>query len=232
MNWTQLGKSITIASQRKWTDTTAKTWFKFDFNPATEGFLEVTQGDGNLTIGEPINISTDRSPVILSLPVPLLVSPQSRKLALKSLQKLKISISTLDVEPITINPDLSAVVQAIQTQQSQIDFISNQLTTLLTMPLFQSNPAVQPPKNSVSATIASSTTSVSLLAANDNRKGATIYNRSTATLFIDFDSAATILDCAVAIPPMGYYEVPFGMLTAISGIWDAVNGSAYVRELT
>ena len=85
---------------------------------------------------------------------------------------------------------------------------------------------------STSSTVASATTSTTILAANSNRKGCTIWNDSTATLYIDFDSSCSTSDFAVKISAGGYYEMPFNYTGAISGIWIAANGSALVRELT
>lgn len=101
------------------------------------------------------------------------------------------------------------------------------------MPL--SNPAAPNyPISTVAAstTVASSVTSVAILAANANRKGATIWNASTAILYMDLDAAATATDYAAKLDPGGYYEVPFGFTGAISGIWSAANGSALVREFS
>jgi hypothetical protein len=85
---------------------------------------------------------------------------------------------------------------------------------------------------SASSTIAAATTNNTILAANSNRKGATIWNNSTANLYIDFDSSASASDYAVKISAGGYYEMPFSYTGIISGIWDAANGNALVRELT
>ena len=100
------------------------------------------------------------------------------------------------------------------------------------MPL--TNPTTGQARSSTAAstTVASSATSVSLLAANANRQGATVWNSSTATLFLDFDSAATTADHALKVDPGGYVEVPFGFTGAISGVWSAVNGNALVREFS
>lgn len=97
-----------------------------------------------------------------------------------------------------------------------------------------SNPSVSYPVSTTAAstTVASSTTSVAILAANASRKGATIWNASTATLFMDLDAAASAADYAAKLDPGGYYEVPFGFTGAISGIWSAANGSALIREFS
>ncbi|MCC5641128.1 hypothetical protein LC593_35970 [Nostoc sp. CHAB 5844] len=85
---------------------------------------------------------------------------------------------------------------------------------------------------STPSTVAASITSVTIIAANSTRKGLTIWNKSTANLYIDFDSAASTTDFAVNVAAGGYYEMPFNYTGVISGIWDAANGNALVRELT
>lgn len=85
---------------------------------------------------------------------------------------------------------------------------------------------------STPSTVAASTSSQTIAAANANRKGLTIWNNSTANLYIDFDSAATASDAAVSIAAGGYFEMPFNYTGIISGIWSAANGNALVRELT
>lgn len=200
MNWLPLGKSISIDSQRKWTEPTDRSWFRFDFAPATDGQLEVNQGDGDLTIGTPIYSPTDRSPIALYLPTPSLIAAQNKRLALYSRQRLKIRIYVLAVEPIGIDP-ISPSTNLVST-------------------------------NSMASIIDSTIDSTILLEANPNRKGATIYNHSNSTLFIDFDSTASMEDCALVIPPRGYYEVPFNIQTKITGVWSSSSGVAFVRELT
>lgn len=85
---------------------------------------------------------------------------------------------------------------------------------------------------STPTTVASSATNVIILAANSNRKGATIWNESTSNLFIEFGGVATTSAFTGKLNAGGYYEVPFHYTGVISGIWTAVNGSALVRELT
>ncbi len=85
--------------------------------------------------------------------------------------------------------------------------------------------------------IASSTNSVTLLASNANRKGATIVNDSSAILYVKLGTTASTSSYTVALPASGsssfnYYEVPFGYTGIIDGIWASANGSARVTELT
>ena len=85
---------------------------------------------------------------------------------------------------------------------------------------------------STPTTVAASTTSVTILTANSNRKGATIWNDSTATLYLEFGATATTSAFTAKLLAGGYYEVPFNYTGVISGIWTAANGNALVRELT
>lgn len=86
--------------------------------------------------------------------------------------------------------------------------------------------------NVTASTVNSATTNTSLLASNANRKGATIWNNSTATLNLELGATASTNDYTAQLAPGGYYEVPYGYTGAISGVWSAANGNALVRELT
>lgn len=82
-------------------------------------------------------------------------------------------------------------------------------------------------------TVVSADTKTTILAANPERKGASIHNESTATLLIDFIPAAgTVSETqfGVKLPAQAYYELPYGYTGQIMGIWDAVDGNALVRE--
>ena len=105
------------------------------------------------------------------------------------------------------------------------------------MGLFNPAPAVVTIPSSASSTstaysIPSSATGTSLLSANSARKGCTIWNNSTANLYIDFGGNPTTSTFAVKLSPGGYYELPFAFSGAIGGIWDAVNGNALIREFS
>ncbi|MEH2392604.1 hypothetical protein [Nostoc sp.] len=99
------------------------------------------------------------------------------------------------------------------------------------------NPAqitVTPPTSDTSTptTVASSTSNQTILAANSNRKGATIWNNSTAILYLELGPTATTSAFTAKLFAGGYYETPFNYTGVISGIWSAINGNALVRELT
>lgn len=83
--------------------------------------------------------------------------------------------------------------------------------------------------------VASSATSVTILASNASRKGAMIYNDSTAVLYIKFGATASATSYVVQIPSLGYYELPAAQYLytgIIDGIWASANGNARVTELS
>jgi len=80
--------------------------------------------------------------------------------------------------------------------------------------------------------VGASVTSVTLLAANVARIGATVYNDSTALLYVKFGTTASTSSFTVRVASQGYYEVPFGYTGRIDGIWASANGSARVSEMT
>jgi hypothetical protein len=89
--------------------------------------------------------------------------------------------------------------------------------------------AATPTQSSVNDT-ASSTT---LLAANSNRLGATIYNDSDQALYVKLGGTASTSSFSCKVAAGGYYEVPFHYTGVIDGIWAADStGAARITELT
>jgi len=82
--------------------------------------------------------------------------------------------------------------------------------------------------------IAASASNVTLLSSNTNRLGATIWNDSTtATLYVSLGTgAASTSNYTAQLFPSGYYEVPYGYIGQINGIWSAAVGNARITELT
>ena len=79
---------------------------------------------------------------------------------------------------------------------------------------------------------ARSNASQTFLALNANRKGATIYNDSSALLYVKFGAVATTSDFTVRLATQSYYEVPFNYPGRIDGIWaSAGTGAALITEL-
>jgi len=103
------------------------------------------------------------------------------------------------------------------------------------MPLYNPTSVTITPSTSATATptsVAASITSVSLLGANSARKGSTIWNNSTANLYVELGATASTSAFTARVGAGGYYEIPFAYTGEISGIWDAANGSALVRDFS
>ena len=83
--------------------------------------------------------------------------------------------------------------------------------------------------------VASSASSVTVLASNTSRKGAIIYNDSTQILYLDLSGGtASSSSYSVQIPSQGFFELPGPNLYngAITGIWASANGNARVTEFS
>lgn len=71
-----------------------------------------------------------------------------------------------------------------------------------------------------------------LLAANGGRKGAAIYNDSTATLYVKLGDNATADDWTVELNQNDYYELPAGYSGIVTAIASSATGQARVTELS
>jgi hypothetical protein len=95
------------------------------------------------------------------------------------------------------------------------------------------NLGAQPPSTAGTTTnVTASITSISLAAANANRKGLNIYNDSTSKLYIGYGATVTVATAAFVIDARQLYELPEEYTGQISGIWIAANGNARVTEFT
>lgn len=77
-----------------------------------------------------------------------------------------------------------------------------------------------------------SDSSVTLLAANTARLGATIVNDSTVTLYVKFGATASTTSYTVKLLAGAYYEVPFGYYGIIDGISASATGVIRITEIT
>ena len=86
------------------------------------------------------------------------------------------------------------------------------------------------------ATVAGSATVVTLIASNANRLGGTVYNDSSAILYVKLGATASTTDFTVTLSPLtssigGYFEVPFAYTGIITGVWASATGNARVGEI-
>lgn len=96
----------------------------------------------------------------------------------------------------------------------------------------------QIPLTTTVTSVNDSNVSGTLLAANVNRLGASVYNHSDQILYLKLGSAASTTDFSVILAGNGsgvggYYEVPYGYTGIITGVWAAdSSGSAKVTEMS
>lgn len=88
------------------------------------------------------------------------------------------------------------------------------------------------PRTPTTTSVASSASSVTILAANANRRGVSIANDSTATLRLSFSTPATSSNAFIVLPPGSFLLLDQQLIVtnAIYGIWSAANGTAQVTE--
>lgn len=85
---------------------------------------------------------------------------------------------------------------------------------------------------SVSTSVAAAVADTQLLAANPDRIGATIFNDSTADMYLKLGTGASATSYTVKLPEDGYYEVPYRYVGAVHGYWSGAVGAARVTEVS
>jgi len=80
--------------------------------------------------------------------------------------------------------------------------------------------------------VASSATSVQLLAANTARMGTIIFNDSTQVCFVKLGTTASSTSFAYRLTSNSTLEVPYGYTGRIDAIWASANGNARITEMT
>lgn len=88
------------------------------------------------------------------------------------------------------------------------------------------------PSVNTTSSVASTLTNTTLLASNATRLGATVFNDSSAILYLKLGATASTSDFTIKVFPLSYYEVPFGFTGQIDGFWVTATGFARIGELT
>ncbi|MFD9398344.1 hypothetical protein ACFWA4_05925 [Streptomyces sp. NPDC060011] len=87
------------------------------------------------------------------------------------------------------------------------------------------------PQTGATANVASSATNVTLFSAVGNARGRTIWNDSTAVLYVKFGATASSSSYTVQLSPGAYYEFPQAVYSGqVDGIWASANGNARVTS--
>lgn len=87
------------------------------------------------------------------------------------------------------------------------------------------------PQSATLANVASSASNTTLFAASGSVNGRTIFNDSTATLYVKLGATASATSYTVQMAPGSYYEFPQPVYGGqVDGIWSAANGNARVTS--
>lgn len=87
------------------------------------------------------------------------------------------------------------------------------------------------PSTAAHTNVVSSASNVTILAANNARYGATVFNDSTAVLYLKLGATASATSYTVKMDAGDYFETPYGYTGVIEGIWASANGNARVVEV-
>lgn len=93
-------------------------------------------------------------------------------------------------------------------------------------------PTSVPVRTPTTTSVPSSASSVTVLAANSARRGISIHNQSTSTLYLSFSVTATIANSFMGMVPGSvlFLDQQLMVTNAITGIWSSANGTAQVTE--
>lgn len=168
-----------------------------------------------------------------------------QKTSANSMSVVIASDNTVAISAASLPLPSGAATSALQTSgNSTLTSISGQLPTTLGSKVSASSLSVvlasdetvpiSLPSSSTAAqtSVASSATSVSLLASNANRKGCIVFNDSSQILYVSFTATSTTSAYSVKLFPNSSYMSDFIYTGVISGIWASANGAAKITEFT
>lgn len=90
-----------------------------------------------------------------------------------------------------------------------------------------------PASSATLSNVAASASSVTLLASNANRVGATIVNDGAAVLYVKFGATASATSYSYRVEPYGTLEFPEPVYPGVvDGLWTSATGSARCTEMT
>lgn len=89
-----------------------------------------------------------------------------------------------------------------------------------------------PSRTPTTTSVASSVSSVTILEANEDRRGFSISNISTSKLYLSFSDPATLANSWIEVPGGAFLLLDQQLIVpnAIYGIWASTNGTAQVTE--
>lgn len=85
--------------------------------------------------------------------------------------------------------------------------------------------------NATVNSVASLASNVTLLSARVGRRGFTIWNNSSAILYVKLGATATSSDCTKKMAADEFWACPIEYNGQVDGIWASSNGAALVTEI-
>jgi hypothetical protein len=176
------------------------------------GSLTVDDGGGSLTVDGTVNIGN--FPVTQSVKIDQSIT-------------LPVSVSNF--------PSVQTVTGTITAQINQVVSVSNGGPIGSSADRIWITGSVttnfDPSTSATVLSISSSTSEVTLQAANGNRRALSIYNNSTKNLYVKLGSGVSTTIFSARLASQGYYEVPGNYTGLVTGVWDNANGAALVTEI-
>jgi hypothetical protein len=90
---------------------------------------------------------------------------------------------------------------------------------------------IEPARYATPANVAQTTSTGVLAAANANRKGLSIFNDTSATLYVLCGIGASATAFTIAMAAASYYEIPYGYTGDVTCLWSG-SGSGAARITT
>lgn len=88
-------------------------------------------------------------------------------------------------------------------------------------------------QTATTSNVSASVTSVTLLSASGRARGRTVFNDSTAVLYLKYGATASSTSYTVQVSPGGFFEFPEPCYAGrVDGIWSAANGTARCTEVS
>lgn len=172
---------------------------------AISGKLPATLGAKATAASMAVNIASDQTVPVsaASLPLPTGAATETTLAAIS-----------------TKTPALGAAVTASSTP---VNVASDQVVNVKTST--NTTPA--------NANVAASASNVTLQASNANRRGLSVFNDGSTTLYVKLGATATLTSFTAPVAPQALYEVPFSYTGIVDGIWaGSPTGSARMTEIT
>lgn len=124
--------------------------------------------------------------------------------------------------------DLSSIFELTNARAKAVAVVDANGDQVTTFPIVFAAPAT-----ATITTVASSASSVQLLAANPARRKFVIQNESSKVLKVAYGVTATAAVYTLIIPANSAYESELGDFTGVlNGIWSSANGNARITEIT